>query len=438
MTEQQAAPSTGQTHARTPDLRSVDFFREASPYIHKHRDKVFVIAFPGEVVEQKNFRRILQDIAIVATLGAKVVLVHGSRPQIDQRLEHKQHPAHFHNGARITDLAALHAAQEACGSIRIQIENMLTYMLAQPGSGNIGPGVISGNFITARPVGVLDGIDYGYTGQVRRIRQSFIRQQLENRHIVLLSPLGYSPTGEAYNLRYEQVAIEAAQALEADKVLLLDDTPVDLPTALTLQEAADYTEQHDMLPQIIAALQHKVGRVHLLDATLDGALLMELYTRDGMGCMIAADAFETIRAAGVDDISGILDLIRPMEQAGILVKRSREQLELEIHRFQVFERDQQIIGCAALYATDDPEVAELACLAVHPHYRTANRGDRLLQALIRLAKNQGKRKLLVLTTQTTDWFRERGFVDAQVDDLPDNKKQLYNYKRNSKVLFKAL
>jgi amino-acid N-acetyltransferase len=193
-----------------------------------------------------------------------------------------------------------------------------------------------------------------------------------------------------------------------------------------------------MLPQIIAALKHKVGRVHLLDANVDGILLTELYTRDGIGCMISADAYETIRAAGVDDISGILDVIRPMEQAGILVKRSREQLELEVNRFQVFVRDQKIIGCAALYDTADPAIGELACLAVDPHYRTANRGDRLLQAIIQLAKAQHKKKLLVLTTQTTDWFRERGFVDADIADLPENKKQVYNHKRNSKVMFKTL
>lgn len=430
--------NTHKSGSNPVDCNSVEFFREASPYIHKHRDKIFVIAFPGEVLEQANFRRILQDIAIIAALGAKIVLVHGTRPQIDRRLEQLDHPIHFHNGLRITDREALQAAQEACGAARITIENALTYMLAQPGVGNIGPGVISGNFVTARPIGVLDGVDYGYSGQIRRIRHNFIRQQLENRHIVLLSPLGYSPTGEAYNLRYEQLAIEAAQALEADKVMLLDETSFDLPNNLTVEEAEAYVDQHDMLPQIIAALKHKVGRVHLLDANVDGILLTELYTRDGIGCMISADAYETIRAAGVDDISGILDVIRPMEQAGILVKRSREQLELEVNRFQVFVRDQKIIGCAALYDTADPKVGELACLAVDPHYRTANRGDRLLQAITQLAKFQQKQKLLVLTTQTTDWFRERGFVDADIADLPENKKQVYNHKRNSKVLFKTL
>ncbi|WP_020395463.1 amino-acid N-acetyltransferase [Thiolinea disciformis] len=417
---------------------SVEFFREASPYIHKHRDKIFVIALPGEVVEQDYFRRILQDIAIIASLGTRVVLVHGTRPQIDNRLISRGQAIRFHNSLRITDDAALLAAQEACGFVRIQIENILTQALNPPGASSNRQNVISGNFVSARPVGVLDGVDYRHTGLIRRVSHNSICRQLEQHHIVLLSPLGYSPTGEAYNLRYEQLAIETAQALQADKVLLLSPIPVQLPAELTLEEAGQFRDQHELIPQIMEALQHKVGRVHLLDASVDGSLLMELYTRDGIGCMIAADAFEVVRLATVDDIKGIMEVIRPLEDAGTLVKRSREQIELEISKFQVIERDKQIIGCVALYDTADPKIGELACLAVHPHYRAANRGERLLQNVVKVARAQGKDQLLILTTQTNEWFRERGFFEAHVDDLPANKRQLYNYKRNSKVMFKKL
>ncbi len=429
-----AAPATEYDNSH-----SVAFFREASPYIHKHRGKVFVIAFPGEIVLQHNFRRILEDIAIIAALGARIVIVHGTRPQIDSRLAALGHPIRFQNGLRITDQQTLLAVQEACGLTRIQIENTLTYALNQPGSGNNGLGVVSGNFISARPVGVLEGVDYGYTGQIRRIRHQAIHQLLKNDQVVLLSPLGYSPSGAAYNLRYEQLAIDTAQALEADKVLLLGSAASKLPPELTLAEAEQYREQHAQIPQIIDVLQqNKVSRVHLLDSTIDGALLLELYTLDGIGSMISANAFETIRAASMKDISGILEMISPLEQAGTLVKRSREQLELEISNFQVIVRDRQVIGCAALYATDDPDIAELAGLAVHTDYRSTSRGDQLLQTIVKLAKAQGKHKLLVLSTQTTDWFRERGFIEATVDDLPNNKKQLYNLKRNSKVFFKVI
>lgn len=417
---------------------SVNFFREASPYVRQHQKRIFVIAFPGEVIELENFRRIIQDIAIIAALGVRVVLVHGMRSQINARLEAQNHPARFHNGLRITDHASLVAAKETCGYLRIEIENLLSFALAQPGFSQNGQIVTSGNFITARPVGVLEGVDYGYTGHIRRIHHGHILTQLDHERIVLLSPLGYSPTGETYNLSYEQLAIEAAQVLSADKVLMLGDAPIDLPTSLTLEEARQCRDKHPLLPQIIDALENKVGRVHLLDANTDGALLMELYTRRGVGSMIAANASESIRPATVEDISGIMELIRPLEQAGTLVRRSREQLELEISRFQVIVLDQQIIGCAALYATDDPQTGELACLAVASNYRSSDRGEQLLRATIKAAGQQDMQRLMVMTTQTTDWFKEHGFREGTVEDLPDNKKRLYNVKRNSKVFFLSI
>ncbi|CAA6802760.1 MAG: N-acetylglutamate synthase (EC, partial [uncultured Thiotrichaceae bacterium] len=286
---------------------SVNFFREASPYVRQHQKRIFVIAFPGEVIGLENFRRIIQDIAIIAALGARVVLVHGMRSQINTRLEAQNHPAHFHNGLRITDHASLVAAKETCGYLRIEIENLLSFALAQPGFSQKGQIVTSGNFITARPVGVLEGVDYGYTGHIRRIHHDHILTQLDHERIVLLSPLGYSPTGETYNLNYEQLAIEAAQVLSADKVLMLSDAAIDLPASLTLEEARQCRDQHPLLPQIIDALENKVGRVHLLDANTDGALLMELYTRRGVGSMIAANASEAIRPATVEDIGGIME-----------------------------------------------------------------------------------------------------------------------------------
>jgi len=417
---------------------SVSFFREAAPYIHSHRGKTFVVAFAGEVMESPQFRQIIQDLAIISTLGTRLVLVHGSRPQIDQRLQRINAPVQLHKGIRITDGTTLLAAEEAIGFLRIRIENLLTHSLSQPSLTNHGLGVVSGNFITARPFGIHDGIDYGYTGLVRKINHALIRQQLDAQNIVLLSPIGYSPTGEAYNLRYEQVAIAAAKALKADKLIFLSAQPLALPHELTREEARNYLPENELLPAIIDALETDVERIHLLNAETDGALLTELYTRDGIGSMIATEPFERLRPANIDDISEIIDLIRPLEAHGTLIKRSREQLEMEIGNFHVIVRDRQIIACIALYDTDAPDIAELACLAVNSHYRGGNRGDKLLRHATQTAQDNGKSKLLVLTTQTTDWFRERGFVKGDVSGLPANKKALYNYQRNSQILFKPL
>lgn len=417
---------------------SVAFFREAAPYIHSHRNKTFVVAFSGEVIEAKQFRQIVQDLAIISSLGAQLILVHGTRPQIDERLQRSNTPIRLHKGIRVTDRIALLAAQEAIGFLRIRIENLLTHALNQPSLCSNGLGVVSGNFLTARPLGIHDGVDYGYTGLVRKINHSLIRQQLDSQHIVLISPMGYSPTGEAYNLRYEQVAIAAARTLKADKLILLNHQPFNLPHELTLAETIASMPDNSLRTSITEALESGVERIHLLNANVDGALLLELYTRDGVGSMIAAEEFEHLRTATVEDISSILDLIRPLETAGALIKRSREQLELEISNFHIITRDHQIIACVALYNTDDPLVGELACFAVNPNYRGGKRGDKLLRHVEQLAQTQGKQRLLVLTTQTTDWFRERGFKKGTVEGLPSNKKSLYNYQRNSQVLFKTL
>ncbi len=418
--------------------RNTTFLREAAPYIHHHRGKTFIVAFAGEIITASLFHQIIQDLAIISSLGVKLVLVHGTRPQIDERLRQKNTPIHLHDGIRITDHKALLAAQEAVGFLGIRIESLLAYALNQPTISTDSLSVISGNFITARPFGIHAGIDYGYTGRVRRIHHQNIQQQLDRHNIVLLSPIGYSPTGETYNLHYEEVAIAAAKSLKADKLMFLSHQPLNLPRELTLDEAKTHASQIALLTPLISALETGVDRIHLLDADIDGALLLELYTRDGVGTMIAAEQFESLRKADIEDISGILNLIRPLENTGMLIKRSREQLELEIGNFHIITRDQQIIACTALYDTDNPQLGELACFVVHPHYRGGRRGDMLLKHITQLAQTQHKNRLLVLTTQTADWFRERGFRKGTVEALPANKKSLYNYQRNSQILFKDL
>lgn len=423
-------------HQQTHNINRVSFFREAAPYIHSHRGKTFVVAFAGEVIASAKFPQVMQDLAIISSLGARLILVHGTRPQIDERLHQNNTPIQIHNGIRVTDLPTLLAAQEAIGFLRIRIENQLTHILNQPSISSNGLGIISGNFITARPMGIHDGVDYRFTGLIRRINHGLIQQQLDANHIVLLSPMGYSPTGEAYNLRYEHVAIVAAKALSADKLIFLSYQPLNMPRKLTLDEAKTY--QHEFILPALEALDAGVDRVHLIDAEMDGALLLEMYTRDGVGTMISEDKFEQLRSATVEDISSILNLIRPLENKGTLVKRSREHLEMEIHNFHVITRDDQVIACAALYNTDDDQVGELACFVVHPQYRGSQRGDKLLDHVTQRAHQQGKTKLVALTTQTTDWFRERGFTKGKIEDLPPNKKSLYNYRRNSQVLFKQI
>jgi amino-acid N-acetyltransferase len=428
----------------TKKCTSIDFFREAAPYIYKHRGKTFVIAFDGVLLGNKRFADILKDIAILSTLGVKIILVHGSRRQVDERLSKLNHDIIIENDLRVTDEFTMQIVKEAVGAIRIEIENQLTNILNMPPVINEGIGILSGNLITAQPMGVHHGIDYQHTGKVRKINTLLLHDLLGKGSIVLLSPLGFSPTGEAYNLRYENVASFAAKAIKADKLIFIhdEDFPLsaELPKTNEREELKKLAKKHPeyshYLSDIADALTEGVQRIHLIDADINGGLLLELYTRDGVGTMFTASLYENIRPATIDDVSGILELIKPLEERGVLIKRSREQLELEILNFVVVERDRKIIACAACYPIDGTHSAELACLVVHPDYRGQKHGDKLIEFISRQARQKQLNQLVVLTTQTTDWFRERGFREGQIDELPEAKKAAYNYQRKSRVLFK--
>ena len=422
--------------------KRVNFFREAAPYIHKHRGKTFVIAFAGEVIEDNAFPQIIQDIAILSALGARIVIVHGARPQVDARLNELQHEIKVVNDMRITDDITLKIAKETIGALRVEIENQLSHALSTPPVVTESLGVLSGNFITAQPLGIHQGTDYQHTGTVRKVNAKLITQLVESGSIVLLSSLGFSPSGEAFNLRYEDVASFTAKSLQADKLIFVHADAATPTSDVELQYIDQFIETHPqqkrLLNHIKTAMEKGVQRVHLISTETYGGLLLELYTRDGIGTMFNASLYEIIRAAKTDDVSGIIDLIEPLEAKGALIKRSREQLELEINLFTVIERDGKIIACAALYPLVNTKVGELACLAVHPNYKGGERGERLLKKITQQAIENNLDQLLVLTTQSIDWFKERGFKAGEVSDLPDKKKALYNYQRQSKILFKTI
>jgi amino-acid N-acetyltransferase len=433
-------------------LQFIESFRHSAPYIHAHRDRTFVIVFGGEAVEDRQFPELVHDIALLHSLGIRLVLVHGARPQIERKLTGAGIHMEYSNGLRITGDAALQCVKEAAGTVRVEIEALLSMGLANTPMSGARIGVSSGNFVTARPLGVRDGIDFCHTGEVRRVDGQAIRQHLAERRIVLLSPLGYSPTGEVFNLSAGEIATHTATELHADKLIVLAEgfrrprrrrNPV---TQLSMREAEAMLDSRRKLDAAdrrhlqfaVQACRQQVRRVHLLDRHVNGALLLELFTRDGLGLLITDEAYEGIREATIDDVGGILELISPLEEEGVLVRRSRELLEMEIGHFLVVERDGAIIACAALYPGRRENLAELACLAVHADYRNAGRGDALLQAVEQRALKHGINRLVVLTTRTAHWFRERGFLPGDTSHLPDSRKALYNYQRNSKVFYKPL
>ena len=435
-----------------PPRAFVDWFRQSSPYLRAFRGRTFVITFGGEMLTDAQFSNLVHDLALLNNLGIRLVLVHGARPQIDKQLKQLGAEIKIINGQRVTDAAALECVKQTAGAVRVEIEAQLSMGLSATPLAKCPIKVVSGNFVTAMPLGIRDGVDYLHTGEVRKVDAEAIRAHLQQENIVLLSPMGYSPTGEVFNLTAEAVATEAAKQLKADKLIMLTDND-GIPQSgrkivreLTQREAQQILDGkrnlkdslRHTLKQVINACQGGVSRVHLINRHTDGALLLELFTRDGIGSLISSASFEDIRRATIDDVGGILDLISPMEQEGILVRRSRELLEIEIDYFTVLERDGLIVGCAALYPYPEDGVGELACLAVHDNYRNEGRGDALFNFLIKQAKSMGITKLFVLTTRTAHWFRERDFKPANIDVLPIKRRQMYNYQRNSKVFIKDL
>ena len=435
-----------------PPEQFVHWFRAAAPYINAFRGRTFVIAFGGEVVADGKFVALTHDLNLLASLGVRLVLVHGTRPQIESQLKTRGIRPRYLHGLRVTDEASMQCVKQANGQLRVEIEALLSMGLPNSPMANATIRVAGGNFVTARPRGVVDGIDMQYTGEVRRVHAEAIAQRLTANELVLLSPLGYSPTGEIFNRSMEDLAAEVAIALGADKLIFLiegagiTDTTGTLVRELTVSQASARLSESEPLtrdlqqhlPAAIRACRNRVQRAHLIDRQVDGALLLELFTREGVGTMVSQDPLEQLRTATIDDVGGVLRLIEPLEADGTLVKRSRELLEMEIGRFLVLEHDRIIVGCAALYPFSDDHAGELACLAVHPGYRNAGAGEQLLRRVESEARRQRIERLFVLTTRATHWFIEHGFAEISVDHLPSARQALYNYQRRSKVLVKAL
>ncbi|WP_426415736.1 amino-acid N-acetyltransferase [Aestuariirhabdus sp. LZHN29] len=427
----------------------VNFFRHSSPYINAHRGGTFVIHLCGATLAYDGFDNIIHDIALLNSLGVRLVLVFGARPQIEQRIQERGIECTFHDDVRLTSKEVLDSVKDAVGNLRIRIESLLSMGLANSPMHGARIRVVSGNFVTAKPLGVVDGVDFQQTGEVRRIDHEAISQLLSDGYVVLLSCLGSSPTGEVFNLPVEQVATATAAALRAQKLILFGANDGVCTDSGELQRQMRVHQARALLPQLSAepkrllhaainACEQGVNRSHIIGHATDGALLQELFTRDGAGTLITQQGYEETRQACIEDVGGILELIQPLEEQGVLVRRSRKQLEREIGLFTVVERDGMIIGCASLHPFSDARCAELACVAIHPDYRKGNRGDLLLEYAEEFARKQGTERLFVLTTRTAHWFVERGFNEIQVDQLPDAKKELYNLQRNSKVFEKQL
>ena len=436
----------------------VPWFRSVAPHIHAYRGKTFVVGIAGEAIAAGKLNHFAQDMAILHAMGVRLVLVHGFRPQVNEQLAAKGHASRFAQGRRITDSVALDCAQEAAGQLRFEIEAAFSQGLPNTPMANSTVRVVSGNFLTARPVGIVDGVDFLSSGLVRKVDAAAIRRAIDIGALVLLSPFGFSPTGEAFNLSMEDVATASAVALQADKLLFLTETPgirerADDPesasdTELSLAEAerllaslpaaSQPTDTAFYLQHCVAACRGGVERSHILPFATDGALLMEIFTHDGIGTMVVDEKLESLREASSDDVGGILQLIEPFERDGTLVKRGRTEIERDIENYTVIEHDGVIFGCAALYPYPEARTGEMAALTVSPQVQGQGDGDKILKRVEQRARTMGLESIFVLTTRTMHWFIKRGFAQVDPDWLPEARKRKYNWDRRSQVLVKKL
>ncbi|MBU3739218.1 MAG: amino-acid N-acetyltransferase [Rhodoferax sp.] len=439
----------------------VPWFRSVAPYIHKFRNQTFVVGIAGEAIAAGKLAHLAQDLALIQSMGVRVVLVHGFRPQVNEQLRAKGHAPRYSHGMRITDEVALDSAQEAAGQLRYEIEAAFSQGLPNTPMAGATVRVISGNFLTARPVGIVDGVDFQHSGLVRKVDATGIMRTLDMGALVLLSPFGFSPTGEAFNLTMEEVATSVAIAVKADKLMFLtevpgirvrpvdpagDDNPIDTELPLAQAERLLHelpapqqpTDTAFYLQHCVKACKAGVERSHIIPFAVDGAILLEIYMHDGIGTMVVDEKLESLREATADDVGGILQLIAPFEQDGTLVKRSRTEIERDIEGYTVIEHDGVIFGCAALYPYPEARTAEMAALTVSPQVQSQGDGERLLKRIEQRARSAGLDSIFVLTTRTMHWFIKRGFVQVDPDWLPEARKRHYNRDRRSQVLVKRL
>jgi amino-acid N-acetyltransferase len=428
--------------------------REILRYVPRFRDRVFVIALDGAVVEDENFRNLLLDIALLRSLRIGVVLVHGAAHQIRRLAEQTgQTPSNL-DGSGVTDAATLQLALNAATRVSHELIEGLSATDLRGACGNA---------LVAHPAGILQGVDYQHTGRVERVDTVLLRALLEHDIVPVVPPLGCDGEGNSYRLNSDTVAVEVARALQAVKLVYLtthpgipqqtakvaEEPPARIHKQLSIDEAEHVLKHRraelpppllSKLEQGVRAARGGVPRVHLIDGRVEEGLLAEVFSNEGIGTLIYANEYQAIRRAHKKDARAIRALIQTSVENEELVRRSRAEIERQADDFFVFEVDRNPVACAALHIFPDDNKAELACVCVDPRYENQGIGAKLMQYSEAQARALGVAELFCLSTQAFNYFQQKGgFSPGTPDDLPPTRRERYDRSgRRSLVLVKKL
>lgn len=433
------------------------FIREVFGYMDRFKGQLFVLKIEDGLMDHPLFPVLMRDIALLHKAGIRIIIVPGTRNSIDAQLKAWEIESNFEGGVRLTSEEALPLIEQASLGVAQRIMSHLT------ASGLSG---IQGNWVLARSLGVIDGVDYMRTGRIERIQRDILEQLLNEKFVPIIPPIGWNKLGQAYNISSTELATELCKYMQVGKLFFigsengikldglatgkntnyLEPTDSGVISALDVDQAKELLElnaeklnfaQKDYLQNAINACEAGANRVHLLSGEFQGSVLQEVFSARGDGTMVYANQYSSIRPANMEDIPDILRIMQDYIAKGYLVPRTQESISEKLKDYVVYSIDNSIHGCGALHEFEDG-MAEVAAIAVAANYRKSGIGDAIVRHLISMGKMKGYKKLFLLTTQALDWFYPFGFEDGSVEDLPKSKREHYNAKRKSRILIMPL
>jgi amino-acid N-acetyltransferase len=426
----------------------VDLIREVFYYQNRFAGKTIVLKIDYPILNASHFPQLLKDLAMLRATGIEIILIPGAREWIDAVLKEYDIESEYVAGVRIATQDSIPFIRMAAFDVANRLMTLLTAFQAN---------AVIGNFIRARGIGVVDGVDFQNSGRVEKILKEPLQQILDQGMIPIFPCIGWNAAGKPYNLASDDIAMAVAEALQAEKLFFVTDSDgfmesrFKLPPGLvknsdgrvarlSLEEAEEVLKLNTANPDpdlrylelALTACRKGTERAHVVDGRMEGAILREIFSNLGIGTMVYGNEYESIRPMKADDIGDVLRLMQPLVEEGILVKRSENELMARQGDFVVYSIDDVVHACGALHDYGEGQ-AEIAAIATNPVYRHLSMGRKIVSYLVEKAERSGMNRVFALTTRTVDWFEQLGFGEVGLDSLPAKKRESYNHARKSRI-----